>query len=390
MGLFRQKLFQVRQLGLEEGYSEELEEQRSHDLVNRQIPGIVFYPVTWCLISVAVLIKESSFESLPMLLPWLLIFTLLSILRGYILRRHKRFFSTEKPCSLGLYLNVTLSAGSWGVMVGIAALKGTLLSDHLLFILTASFALCAGGVISLSISRQMTLLLIGGLMLPLIVVVMFCDSVLGVEFNILAVFYSVSMYGVSVFPKREYELMVISNLKLSRQAVKLSELTMQDGLTGINNRRYFNEAFITEISRASRLNYSLVLLMIDIDHFKQINDEHGHLVGDDCLVHTAQLLNTNIHRKTDIFARYGGEEFVLVLTNMSKEDGISYAEELRKAVGNDRFFDASTDKLLTISIGGVNLIPTKTTGAKDIIDAADKALYRAKSQGRNCVNWVEF
>ena len=388
MAFFQGKLFQVRSVGIDQRYSEQFFEQRCRDLINRQLPGVVFYPLSWAFISVAIIYSQSTFEHLPILISWFLIFILVALLRYLNLRWYKHSFAKSKKVSLkSLFFSLFISAGSWGVMVAVS-LVDPLLSEYLIIILAATFALCGGGVISLSICRQLVIIFLSCMLLPLLLAILLFDSELGVEFFVLVIFYFISMYGVSIFPKREYELMVIANIKLSEQAVQLSELTMQDGLTGIHNRRYFNEVFSTEISRASRLNYSLVLLMIDVDHFKRVNDEFGHLVGDDCLIKVAQLIKSNIHRKTDIFARYGGEEFALVLTNISKDDGVKYAEELRETIEEADFQGGMPP--LTISIGGVSLVPNKETSTNIIVAAADKALYQSKTQGRNYVTWVEW
>lgn len=391
----REKLFQSPSFLTDENYSSALEHQRSRDLFFRQIPGIVFYPLAWFLISVIVLLSDFSFLQLELYSAWLGIFILAAAFRYFVLIKYKKLFLKKTTKGLAyIYFSIALSAGSWGVMV-VVALFTEGMRENLTLILAATFGLCSGGVISLAISRMATLCFLTCMLMPLCIASLFFESDLGRGFSVLLLLYFSGIYGLANIPKREYELMVISNLKLSDQTKQLTQLTMQDGLTGINNRRYFDEMFTAEISRASRLGYSLVLLLIDIDYFKKVNDEYGHLIGDACLVRIANILSENTHRKTDILARYGGEEFVLVLTDMSQEEGLKYAEQIRLKIEETEIEEIvhkqlSKNKGLTVSIGGVDLIPPKNFLPDSIIRVADDALYEAKDSGRNQVCWKSF
>lgn len=388
----REKLFRSPRFLTDENHKAALEHQRSRDLFFRQIPGVVFYPLAWFLISLIVLLADFSFSQFKTYSIWLIVFILAAVFRYITLLNYKKLFLKETNKGLVyLYLGIALSAGSWGVMV-VVALFTDGMKENLSLILAATFGLCSGGTISLAISRKAMLCFLICMLIPLCMASLFFDSGLGRGFSVLVLIYFFGMYGLANIPKREYELMVVSNLKLSDQTKQLTQLTMQDGLTGINNRRYFDEMFITEISRASRLNYSLVLLLIDVDYFKMINDEYGHLTGDACLERIAHILSENTHRKTDILARYGGEEFVLVLTDMGKDEGLKYAEQIRLKIEETEIEEIahqqfSKKKGLTISIGGVNLNPQKNTLPENIIKAADDALYKAKDSGRNRVCW---
>jgi diguanylate cyclase (GGDEF)-like protein len=154
-----------------------------------------------------------------------------------------------------------------------------------------------------------------------------------------------------------------------------------DGLTGLRNRRWLDEMFGREIDRARRSGEPSALLMVDLDLFKQINDEHGHLVGDAVLCRTARVLAANL-RPRDLLARYGGEEFAVLLPATSEEEAVPAADRLRAAIAES---DASADPLpsTTVSVG------VAASGAEDTLDAvvarADAALYRAKAAGRNRV-----
>jgi diguanylate cyclase (GGDEF)-like protein len=164
---------------------------------------------------------------------------------------------------------------------------------------------------------------------------------------------------------------------------KLQDLAFRDPLTGLYNRRYLDDALERELQRARRQGYPVSVLVIDIDHFKQLNDLHGHQAGDEVLTAVANELQRNV-RADDLACRWGGEEFVLVLPTMSVEAAIERAESVRVALetGGVRYRDATL--AATVSVG-VAAFPIHGLGAREVLGAADKALYRAKSDGRNCV-----
>ncbi|HVL00291.1 MAG TPA: diguanylate cyclase [Dongiaceae bacterium] len=176
---------------------------------------------------------------------------------------------------------------------------------------------------------------------------------------------------------------------LEQANVQLQEASNTDALTGLRNRRYFNEAFELEFKRAFREKTSLSLLLLDIDHFKQINDSYGHPFGDLCLIQAAHVIRAQTRRPPDVAARYGGEEFVVLLPN-THEDGARHiataiCEGLRKTVISD-----DTRKVhITVSIGVVSLTPGPEDSTESLLKRADVLLYRAKEKGRNRVEWEE-
>jgi len=164
---------------------------------------------------------------------------------------------------------------------------------------------------------------------------------------------------------------------------------MTDVLTGIWNRRYFEERYPAELQRARRYRRSLAVLMIDIDCFKSYNDTHGHLAGDQALQAVAQLLKNNL-RTSDILCRYGGEEFVVLLPESDLEHALLAAEKLRRAVAAELLpiNRSQTGGRLTISIG-VSACPENGEGEMELLHQADRALYTAKKGGRNRVMGTE-
>ena len=172
-------------------------------------------------------------------------------------------------------------------------------------------------------------------------------------------------------------------LGLSDANSKLMELNHVDGLTGINNRAYFDEQFGNEWQRSMRIGSPIGLLMLDIDHFKKFNDNHGHLGGDACLKLVANTIQDAIRRPADKCYRYGGEEFVAVLPHTDLAGSAFIADRICKAVAALEFeFEGKTIPV-TISIGVCSMVPPRGSKYQDLISAADQALYEAKRQGRN-------
>ncbi len=167
--------------------------------------------------------------------------------------------------------------------------------------------------------------------------------------------------------------------------LKLHSLSITDSLTGIHNRAYFSEQFSREYSRAHRQQIPISLVICDIDYFKSINDNFGHLAGDICLKNFADVLKKNISRTGDILARYGGEEFVVLLVNTPLDAAVAIAEGLRKKVmGADMRLDHTQTKI-TASFGVASCIPDDPGREEELLKQADDALYQAKTDGRNCV-----
>lgn len=173
--------------------------------------------------------------------------------------------------------------------------------------------------------------------------------------------------------------------QLSAANAALQEKNRMDGLTGVKNRRFFDEQLTTEIKRSSRAQLALTLLLIDIDHFKQVNDRYGHLAGDACLRAVARAIHGCLQRPSDELARYGGEEFAALLPHTDHAGGLQMAERIRAAVAALTFDYEGQSIPVTISIGCATTVPTRNYVCDKLIAAADGVLYEAKHSGRNRV-----
>ncbi len=185
---------------------------------------------------------------------------------------------------------------------------------------------------------------------------------------------------------RETELLEVMR-QLEEANHMLLRLSRLDGLTGVTNRRQFDDYLDQEWRRALRENMPLSLVMLDIDGFKDYNDAHGHQAGDECLKQVAGAISRALNRPGDLVARYGGDEFVMILPGTPGEGALRVAETMREKVqslGLSRS-NHSLKECVTISLGVATLYPTRDTSPSALVAAADQALYQAKQSGRNRV-----
>jgi two-component system chemotaxis family response regulator WspR len=174
-----------------------------------------------------------------------------------------------------------------------------------------------------------------------------------------------------------------SQQKLADANIELQKLAALDGLTGIANRRRFDETLRNEWHRAQRDKRPLSLLMCDIDRFKLYNDANGHLAGDLCLKKVAAVLTENLKRPADLAARFGGEEFVLMLPDTEAAGARKVAELCREKLLSLALPHVGAAGFITLSIGVATLVPHPESACEDLIDMADRAMYEAKRSGRD-------
>ncbi|MBF0329176.1 MAG: diguanylate cyclase [Nitrospirae bacterium] len=183
-------------------------------------------------------------------------------------------------------------------------------------------------------------------------------------------------------------LRVKNQLELKRQRDLLSQLSLLDSLTGIANRRSFDEYLEREWRRATRTGSLVGLIMLDIDYFKNYNDTYGHAIGDECLKAVAKSVETALERPADFAARYGGEEFACVLPETDLQGAVVIAEHIKAAVRRLDIPHSSSQiaPYVTVSIGVSVMLPSSGLQPKALIEAADLMLYDAKHKGRNRIS----
>ena len=181
---------------------------------------------------------------------------------------------------------------------------------------------------------------------------------------------------------------------LNRSNEQLLHISRSDALTGLANRHSFNQRFEQYWQDSFAQSSALSLILVDLDNFKRINDDYGHLYGDQVLKRIAHLLLEGLRIKDDFAARFGGEEFVILLPSTAQSAAIQVAERIRKLIEVaglppfDQISAVLNEPSLTVSCGVATTIPSSPDGRQHLLDAADKALYDAKSSGRNCVSFA--
>jgi len=203
-----------------------------------------------------------------------------------------------------------------------------------------------------------------------------------------ALFFSVITLLLSII--YFYIAKLIRQLALAQE--KIQEMATRDSLTGLYNRRYFFDRFEEEMSRSMRKGHHLSCILLDLDHFKRVNDTHGHMAGDAVLKATAALLK-NCSRQEDIVARYGGEELILLLPECTKECAVVAAEKMRQLMADSSIpLEGGAELTITGSFGVATFVPEeiKKHQASFLINKADQAMYRAKENGRNRVEVAEI
>ena len=203
-----------------------------------------------------------------------------------------------------------------------------------------------------------------------------------------ALFSLVGNYQMEFEHRRDFllsALQQISSRKLARMNSQLEHLSLTDGLTGLANRRHFDQTLQREWNVALRNRYPLALVFLDVDHFKNYNDHYGHPAGDVCLQRIGTVLTRVSRRAQDLPARYGGEEFVVLLPHTDLDHACVLAEEIRRDVqglGIEHHYSAAAP-VVTVSLGVAAFVPDKERQADDLVRLADQALYAAKDAGRN-------
>lgn len=199
--------------------------------------------------------------------------------------------------------------------------------------------------------------------------------------------YHSQSYQAALQRDEAYRALRESQSKLAAANLELQRLASHDGLTGVANRRYFDQILDSEWRRAMREDSWLALVMLDVDFFKRYNDGYGHQVGDQCLKRIAEAARGCLRRPADLLARYGGEEFAAVLPNTKPEGALLIAERMRQAVADLGIEHAHSPlgQKVTASVGVAVMRPERGAESTMLVAAADKALYDAKQTGKNRV-----
>ncbi|MBU2511092.1 diguanylate cyclase [bacterium] len=243
--------------------------------------------------------------------------------------------------------------------------------------------LSSGGIVAFMPNRSLSFVYNFFMVVPAAILLIVSDVNLPLATMILLFFGY--MIGITFRGNREYWDAMNIEVILQEKSEALEKAIRIDDLTGLYNRRFFNEVFETEWKKASRDKSLFTIVMGDIDHFKLINDTYGHLAGDECLRQISLILRSIFKRDTDVVARYGGEEFVVIMPDTDSMRAFEMAEQVRQKVESTRIEYKGDLLKLTISFGIASVVPDYKESKHNLVNDADSALYRAKLEGRNRV-----
>jgi diguanylate cyclase (GGDEF)-like protein len=364
-----------------QSYQEQLQTHALYDLTTRAKSGILTYACVWLILafSYQVNINHPNFFYLN---TGIIFGIFVSRILHYILLKKnngaKMVFMNQ-----WLVLTILAAAAHWGGMTAWILFDDTFTDLRtIILIITPAFAL--GGACTLSISAQIRTLYPAFMFLPFIAILLFQGDTQSLSLAALTSICLIYIYSSTKATHDDYWAAITNHMIAEERAQLMEKLSTTDPLTQLKNRMYFDKEFKKEWQLCSRFKCSLSLIMIDVDYFKKINDNYGHIIGDECLRVISATISSIFVRPTDCIARYGGEEFVVLLPNTTAEATKMLSLRLIEAVANLEF-DSNKEKFsITCSIGGASIIPEFDKRQDSLIKAADIALYEAKDAGRNC------
>ena len=347
------------------------------DLKKRSSPGIAFY----LLLAMLILVSDDFYHRQPDVS-----LAFFSSILGICLFRliHLSIYRWtdaihEKVNRAVFFVSVVLTAMLWGVFfVRFMTFGQEHTAKLVMAICTAG--LSAGGVVAFVPNLGLSVIFNLSMLVPTIATMIVRQINLPLALSILL--FSIYLVMVALRANREYWQALKNERLLIEKTEELNTLSRIDDLTGLYNRRHFDERLDHEWKKAKRVQRPPTLLLCDIDHFKQVNDQYGHQAGDEFLKLTASLLRTVFKRNTDLVARYGGEEFIVLMTDIDPDTAYGLAEEMRRRMAEVLMPYKGHNISATMSIGIASDTPTHAT-RESLISRADSALYQAKRKGRN-------
>ena len=351
------------------------------DLTNRSKGGIAVYLATWLLFGFG--------YDLPAREPVLFYSNLfiLAIIMGArlwqqrVVSRDSDNESTKRNWNTLVFL-MMIAATHWGALYALVISNQELSDVHLvMFLSTIAFSI--GGSSILSISNEIRIaypLLLNCFGIIVLLMNQNSQSTILAGMSVVMLVY---IYFTTRVTNQDYWQSITNEILSNNRAKEMEILSETDPLTGLKNRIYFEQKVREEWKRGSRNSSQLSILMIDLDHFKSINDTHGHATGDTCLKFAANALKNQIGRESDCIARYGGEEFAVLLPDTSREEANSMATKMLQAVRALNIREGLENIRMSCSIGGSTTIPNHHTEYEDLVKKSDVALYLAKEKGRD-------
>lgn len=350
------------------------------DLKKRSTFGIFFY----IFVAFLIVLENSYYERHP----FFSTLFLLSML-GVCLFRFAHLFISKKIDNRYealnrniFYISVTACALVWGIVFAVIMVQQNEYATQILMPVVIC-GLCAGGVVAFLPHRRLAITYNLFMLIPGAVLMLITRS--NITLGTLVLLFSIYLVIITYRGNQEYWDALENENLLEIKSAELAHLSHTDVLTGLYNRRYFDEALELEWKRSGRNQAILSVIIFDIDYFKNINDTFGHQAGDKYLTRMAAALDAVFKRDYDIVARYGGEEFIVLLPGITAENARQLADQARTNIASLAFYYQGNRISTTISAGIMCCVPDQNTRPDYIVSCADKALYQAKQSGRNSV-----
>lgn len=350
------------------------------DLKNRSTIGMYFY----VMVSVAVLAVDGFYKRhAAFSVFFLTAMVLIAVFRISHYYLYDQFDQKNPRLNyIAFFASVYATSLTWGIGFAYFMVQPEDLSSKFIM-LASTVGLNSGGVVAFIPSWRTSALYTVIMLMPAALAMSYFE--VHSALVLLIVLFIVYMMMIAFRGNREYWDALENEHLLQLKTEEIERISRVDVLTGLYNRRYFDEIFNLQWKAAVRNNTRMTVIIADIDHFKPINDTHGHLAGDAYLKKLAGILSRVFRRETDFVARYGGEEFVFLLENIDKDTAIALAEEVRSETEHMTLTHYQHRIQTTVSMGISTCIPKVEDRKDHLFEKADKALYQAKNSGRNQV-----
>ena len=349
------------------------------DLRNRSTMGMYFYMA----ITVLVLLVDDFYQRHPVFS--IIFFSVMMVIAVF---RIGHYYLFEKVDQWNRRLNYALfftsvyaTAITWGLGFAYGMIQPDQSALTKMLMLTCTAGLGAGGMVAFIPARVVSVAYVFLMAAPAMAAMGYLR--IDLPFVFLFILWVIYMSIIAIRGNREYWTALENEHLLMLKSEEIEKMSRKDSLTGLYNRKHFDEIFHMHFKTAARSGITLSLIIGDIDHFKPINDTYGHLAGDAYLASIAKILSGTFQRETDFIARYGGEEFVILLLDQDKGETRRLVEQARLQIEKLRFQYYSHRIQSTMSFGIAACVPGLDDNRDKLFEKADKALYRAKNTGRN-------
>ncbi|MFO7930996.1 MAG: GGDEF domain-containing protein [Thermodesulfobacteriota bacterium] len=350
------------------------------DLEHRSTPGMYFYIVITALVLSVNGFYQRHLEFSVVFASAMALIAVFRITQFYLFESLFRLSSRFN--SGAFFTSVFATSIVWGAGFAYFMIHPEETPSQMVM-LTATSGLTAGGVVAFIPAWRVSVLY-NVFMLGPAVVLMFAKDI-NPALAFLILLYALYMPIIASRGNREYWDALENEHLLTIKSDEIRKLSRTDGLTGLYNRRYFEEIFTQQWKAAARNHVPISLIIGDIDFFKHINDTYGHTAGDVFLQKISELLRSIMKRETDFIARYGGEEFVVLTFNIGDSETYRLAETIREEIEKMTLDHEGMTLTTTISLGAATCIPERNEKKEQFLKQADEALYMAKNAGRNRV-----